>query len=323
MAKKLAYERYCWLHKQVNDGKHPNARKLAERFEISIKQAQRDITFIRDRMGAPLSYNRYRKGYEYDSAGFELPPLWFGQDGLLALCLALRLAATLPDRGLKKSLHQALEKFNSYQFSDSPPDLEDIKRKVSVKNIQYYRVKETTFHSVINALFKNSPLSILYYSPHKNETTERVVFPLHLLCYMGSWHLITFCTLRKGLRDFALSRIKAIEPYPSAIRLPYNLPPMKEYIRKKFGLITGEEFIEVCLRFTPKVSKWIAEQVWHTDQQISFNSDGGMNLRFTVADFKEVSREILKHGSNVEVLSPLKLRKEIKKEIIKMKEIYS
>ncbi|MBI5102660.1 MAG: hypothetical protein HZB33_12630 [Nitrospirae bacterium] len=63
MAKKLTYERFRWLHGEVKAGLYPNANKLAEMFEISGKQAQRDIEFLRDRLGAPLQYNADKRGY--------------------------------------------------------------------------------------------------------------------------------------------------------------------------------------------------------------------------------------------------------------------
>ena len=322
MGKKLVFERYNWFHGQIKADRFPNARALSEKFEISQKQAQRDIEFIRDRLGAPLDYNFSKKGYEYEDANYELPPVWFREDELLALCLALRLASTLPDQNLKTSLHELLEKFLTFRFLDSPPKLEDITEKVSVKNVEYYKVEETVFHQVIDSLFKNTPLRISYYTPHKDETTDRIICPLHLLCYMGSWHLVAFCTLKKDLRDFSLSRIRHIEPFLEPVRLPDSLPPVREYIRKDFGLMVGDESIEVCLKFSAEVSNWIAEQVWHSGQEASVNKDGSICLKFPVADFREVRREILKYGASVEVLSPKELRDEIKSEIDRMSEVY-
>jgi hypothetical protein len=72
MGRKLTYERYQWFHGQVKGGRFPNARTLAEKFGISGKQAQREIEFFRDRLNAPLLYDRGGKGYAYESAGWEL-----------------------------------------------------------------------------------------------------------------------------------------------------------------------------------------------------------------------------------------------------------
>ncbi len=322
VARKLAYERYYWFHGQVKAGKHPNTRKLAERFEISRKQAQRDVDFMKDRLGAPLLYNPIHRGYEYGDIGYELPPVWFNEEEFLALCLALRLASAVPDKGIKGSLHKLLEKFLKFRFLDSPPDLGHVMEKVSVKNIQYYRVDESVFHRTIGSLFRNEPIRISYYTPHKDETTERVVMPLHLLCYMGSWHLIAFCTLRGQLRDFALSRIKTIEHSPEEVSLPESIPSVKEYIRRNFGLFAGTTSTEVCLRFSPPVSRWVSEQVWHTTQEACLNPDGSLCLRFPVSDFREIRREILKYGASVEVLYPEELRQMIKEEIRQMGKLY-
>lgn len=45
MSKKLAYERYYWLHGEIRAGLYSNAKKLAEEFEISPKQALHSFLF--------------------------------------------------------------------------------------------------------------------------------------------------------------------------------------------------------------------------------------------------------------------------------------
>jgi len=322
MAKKLSYERYAWFHGRVKTGAFPNATCLAAHFEISRKQAQRDMTFMRERLGAPLLYSADRRGYEYEDGNYELPPVWLNEEELHALCLAMRLSAAIPDRALKKSLRRLMETFLALRSADAPPEFRDFEEKVSVKNVEYYRVPEHVFHAVVAALFRNRTLKITYRTPHKNETTERIIRPLHLLCYMGNWHLIAFCGLRRQIRDFALSRIRAVQPCPESLALPPGLPPIKEYIRRNFGVIAGERSTDVVLRFAPDVSPWIAEQEWHQAQEVSVGGDGSLRLRFPVSGFVEVAREILKHGSAVEVIEPKELRDTIREEIRKMGTLY-
>ncbi len=62
-----AKERITWLNDMVKCGSYPNAPGLAERFGISLRQAGRDIEYLRNRLKAPLSYNAARRGYEYTS----------------------------------------------------------------------------------------------------------------------------------------------------------------------------------------------------------------------------------------------------------------
>ena len=67
-----ANDRIQWFHKKVTDGCYPNASHLAERFDISHRQAQRDVDYLRKKLEAPLEYNSERKGYVY-SEHFVLP----------------------------------------------------------------------------------------------------------------------------------------------------------------------------------------------------------------------------------------------------------
>jgi predicted DNA-binding transcriptional regulator YafY len=322
MAGKLAYERYYWFHNQVKNNTHPNSKHLAVKFEVSQKTAQRDIEFMRDRIGAPLEYSHVDKGYYYTDNGYELPPIWLNESEIVAFILAKRLATAIPDRNLKDSLSTFINKFSSRVSDKVGFNLDDIQDKISLKNIEYYTVDESLFRKVVNALFTKRSLAIQYYSPHKDERTNRKIFPLHLLDYMGNWHLISFCTLKKRLRNFALSRIEECNYIDEKISLPTDLPPIKNYIRKNFGIFYGGKNYEVSLKFSPKTSRTVKEQIWHKRQKIKEQKDGSIILNVPVADITEIKREILKFGAEVEVLKPLRLKKEIIDEIKKMKKIY-
>ena len=322
MAGKLAYERYYWFHEQIKCKEHPNSKLLAEKFEISQKTAQRDIEFMRDRIGAPLEYSHADRGYYYTDKGYELPPIWLNENELVAFILAKRLATAIPDRNLKDSLNKFINKLSSRLSDKVGFNLDDIQDKISLKNIEYYTVDESLFRKVVNALFTKRSLAIQYYSPHKDERTNRKIIPLHLLDYMGNWHLISFCKLKKGLRNFALSRIEECNYIDEKISLPTDLPPIKTYIRKTFGIFHGGQNQDVSLKFSPKASRAVKEQIWHKNQKIKELKDGSIILNVPVAYFTEIKREILKYGAEVEVLKPLRLKKEIIEEIKKMKKIY-
>ena len=60
-----ANHRIQWLHEELSRNTHPNAARLAERFGISRRQAQRDIDFLKKQLGAPLEYDQRIMGYHY------------------------------------------------------------------------------------------------------------------------------------------------------------------------------------------------------------------------------------------------------------------
>jgi len=321
MSKKLTFERYHWFHNEVKKGKYPNAAKLATKFEISEKQAQRDIEFIRDRLKAPLKYDAKNKGYYYEDAGYEIPPIWFREDDLIAIILAIKLASTIPEKNLKHALLQVVETIIDSN-SSRKININELMDKVSVKNIEYYKIDGTVFQQVLASLYNQKPIEITYYSPHKKEETERIIMPVHLLCYMGRWHLIAYCSLKKGLRNFAVSRIKDLKDTDVKIELPHDIPDIKAYINKAFGLLSNDNKIEVCLKFSEDVADWIKEQVWHDAQEIIENDDGSLCLKFPASDFRELKGEILKYGSSVKVIYPEELKNAVKEEIKKMQKNY-
>ncbi len=322
MSDRLKYERFHYFHDRVKANRYPNARNLADEYEISNRTAQRDIEFMRDRLNAPLEYDHGKRGYFYSDSSYELPSLWVTEDNIVALALAVRLASSVPDTEIKQKLCELLKRILNLHYKDEKLCFDDISEKISVKNVEYSRVDEEHFQEIVNALFKVKPLAIAYYSPHKDEKTLRTILPLHLLQYMGSWHLIAYCTKRRWIRDFMISRIKQLTPVLEEITLPENLPSIKEYIRKNFGIMQGGEAKEVHLMFSPSVADWVQEQIWHPAQKVSFERDGSLIMKFQVADFREIKRKILSYGANVRVLLPQKLAVEIREEIERMGRIY-
>lgn len=68
-----ALYRLQWIDAQIRAGRYPNAKSLSERFEISRRQSLRDFEYLRDSLGAPLTYSALHRGYTYDCDAFTLP----------------------------------------------------------------------------------------------------------------------------------------------------------------------------------------------------------------------------------------------------------
>ena len=69
-----ANARIQWLHKKLVSKSYPNSHRMAERFHISPRQAQRDLDFLKKKLGAPIAYDKARRGFYYTEP-FNLPLL--------------------------------------------------------------------------------------------------------------------------------------------------------------------------------------------------------------------------------------------------------
>lgn len=67
--------RLAWIDAQIRARAYPNATSIATQFEISRRQAARDLEYLRHSMGAPLDYSAEHRGYYYTDDAFVLPAM--------------------------------------------------------------------------------------------------------------------------------------------------------------------------------------------------------------------------------------------------------
>ena len=320
MGAKNIYERFVWFDDRVRSKKYPNATSLAGAFEISTKTAQRDIDFMRDRLLCPLDYDSSQKGYYYDDDTFSLPMVYLSSEELSSLLIARKMLQDISGGYIGEEISSIVDKITNVLTKRMSMG-DRIDDTFSFQLIEYSPAPEAVFKAVLEGCLKKRCLSFTYYSPATEEKSKRTVEPYHLFNYMGTWHTIGYCHLRKEIRDFALSRISEPKVLAESFEIPTEFD-FKKYFLSTFGLFKGKSTKEVTIRFTPEKSKWIKDQIWHKDQKVKYLKDGSLELSFPVSDFSEIKREILKHGDEVEVMRPKELRVLIKAEAEKIAKIY-
>lgn len=321
MSSKNIYERFLWFDQQAKAKKYPNATKLAGKFEVSSKTAQRDIEFMRDRLNCPLVYDQSEKGYYYEDDTFSLPSLYISSEELSALLIARNMLQGISASYVRDELSLLTDKITSILKRHIVEEA-IIDDAVSIQQVAYVPPPEGIFKAVLEGCLRRKRVEFSYCSPVSNQKTVRKVDPYHLFNYMGTWHLVGYCHLRKGLRDFNLARIKDIAVLTDLFTPRDNFSSQR-YFNSAFGLYKGEVSSEVTIRFTPEKAKWIQDQVWHREQKKQVLPDGSMELSFPVADFSEITMEILKHGSGVKVIRPASLRARIRQEAEKIISLYN
>lgn len=65
--------RIIWIDAQIRAERYPNCRAIADHFEISPRQASRDVEYLRYSLGAPIEYCSRANGYYYRGEAFALP----------------------------------------------------------------------------------------------------------------------------------------------------------------------------------------------------------------------------------------------------------
>jgi predicted DNA-binding transcriptional regulator YafY len=313
-------ERMIWFDDQVRRNRHPNASTLAEKFELSIKTAQRCIDAMRDRLNAPLEYNHCKKGWVYTNDSFQLPHFQVNPEEILAILLARNLLSKTAGGIISHAIGRFIEKL-LVETGAIGLNAENIDRLFSATWTGHAPVQADVFRKAVQALLTSKLLSFTYASPVKDETSERTAEPHHLQYYMASWVLIAFCLDRNEWRKFYLSRMDQVQLLDAPF-IPKPITEWENQVEGAFGIFQGKVTVTVVLHFSPFRARWIREQMWHPDQEMIPLADGGLELRLPVADFREIKMKILQFGADVTVVEPEELKKEIGEEIGKMGRLY-
>lgn len=319
MGEQIFLERFLWFDQQLRQSLYPNAAHLAERFEISAKTAQRSIEYFRDRLLAPLEYEPLHRGYYYRT-DFELPAARISAGELGALLISRRLLADASAGHLEGELASVVNKLGGILSRHLPGTLAP-DEAFSFRWNQFVPTKNDDFQRVCQALLGARLLTFDYQSPTQKNPARRTVEPHHLLNYLGTWHLIAYCRLRRDWRDFVLPRMAelVVENDPFSHRPRADWEPL---LTGTFGIFQNRDSFIVKLRFTPERSRLVSGQIWHPEQEIEQAADGSLLLTLPASHPAEILMSILGHGAEVEVLAPEWLRAQVAGEIKRMGQRY-
>jgi len=78
-----------------------------------------------------------------------------------------------------------------------------------------------------------------------------------------------------------------------------------------YGLSLGPATATAILRFSPHRARWIDGQIWHPLQKAYYDAEGYFILEIPYNETDELVPDILRHGAEVEVMSPAPLRDEV------------
>jgi predicted DNA-binding transcriptional regulator YafY len=86
-------------------------------------------------------------------------------------------------------------------------------------------------------------------------------------------------------------------------------------LRAGYGIFAGEQVNRAVLRFTPAQARWVANEVWHSQQVGRMEADGAYVLEVPYSQETELVMDILRYGREVEVLGPAALRARVAREL--------
>ncbi len=285
--------------------------------EISLATFKRDLEYLRDRFNAPIIYDRDAGGYKFDkpNAGkkFELPGLWFSQEEATALLTMENLLGALDPSGLIGQHIRPLRSQIDSILGGTDTSSNELRQRIKFLTVGKRKATSEFFSTVANALLTRKRLNLTFYSKDTGQISKREISPQRLIYYRDNWYLDAYCHLRNDIRSFSLDGIKqAFSTNENCIEISNK--KLDAVLTEGYGIFSGEAKNKVVLKFTEKKARWVSTEIWHPQQTSKVNEDGSYELTFMYSNDTELIMDILKHGSEVEVLEPRELRNKIKLE---------
>jgi predicted DNA-binding transcriptional regulator YafY len=315
-------ERMMRLHSALKARHFPNCQKIAAEFEVSPKTIQRDIDFMRYRLGLPIEYHPQEFGFYYTEPVTGFPSIEVSQGEITALLVAQKALAQYKGTPFERPLHSAFRKITDglkERVSFSWTDLEDA---ISFRSAGASVSDLELFEAVSKAVLRSVELEFEYRKLESSHYEPRRVRPYHLGCLENQWYLFAEDLERRQLRTFALPRMRKVALTTKGFRRPADFS-ITQILSGSFGVYSAGKKQRIRVQFDPFAARLVAERRWHESQRVRERSDGSIILELELGGLQEIERWILSWGRHARVLAPKELATRIRGEANAIAKQYS
>jgi predicted DNA-binding transcriptional regulator YafY len=308
-------ERFYKIHQLLSRKGIVPVQDFLGALDVSLATFKRDLEYLRDRLHAPIEWDRERRGYQYvaalqDAPRYELPGLWFSAAEIRALLTMQHLLVGLQPGLLEPHVKPLLARLRTL-LGSGEHTADEIERRIRILHLGSRAVQLPHFEHVANSVLARKRLDIVYRSRGFDQTTSREISPQRLVHYRENWYVDAWCHLRDGLRSFSVDAIQRARLLDTAAKaVPEQ--ELDEILASGYGIFSGRVTAWAKLRFTPERARWVGTEEWHPKQKGRYEKDGSYVLELPYADSRELVMDILRHGPEVEVLEPAELRRAVR-----------
>ena len=199
-------DRLFQIVQHFRGGRLVTAQKLGQWLEVSERTIYRDIADLQA-TGVPIE-GEAGVGYIMRE-GFDLPPLMFTRDEIVALVAGARMVRAFGGAAMARAAEEALVKIGAV-LPDSEKDR--ISRTEIHTPMWVVSDADRVAIDIIERAVEARRVLKLDYNDENGRSTVREVPPLGRWFWGKVWTLVAWCELRSNFRAFRVDRLASVTP---------------------------------------------------------------------------------------------------------------
>jgi len=280
---------------KIANNEFPTTKDLAEEFNVSVRTIQNDINKLI--VNFPITKTSDHKFKLIDGASLNMSML--NSDEMVLVSLALSQFEDVSDfnkitsRVHKKLVHASF--CNPYYVKQE--DLQDI------------NIESTTIQTLEDAIQCSNLVRILF------DTNEAIVEAYKITNFDGLWYLFGKDDNDGKIKTYMISKIKNLE------LLPRKHTTSHQHIESILDQTNSAWYedgntFEVVIKVDSNIAEYFKEKEFLQSQKIEeIQNNGSLIISFQVSHDEDIDNMIKSWLPNIEVISPVRFRKKIKKEL--------
>ena len=277
------------------------ASEIAGRFSITSRTVYRDIKALME-AGVPIG-SEAGKGY-FLVDGYHLPPVMLTQDEASSVLLAGKLVEKMTDKSVRTAFDSVLNKIKAILNEQQKDHLENLDAHIAVgitRGQESAGTEPDGFMTDVQGAAVNKQVLQITYTNNLGEQSRREVEPIGIFYYSMAWHLIGWCRLRNGYRDFRISRIQELINTGAKFG-GRNLISLKEYLQSIHN--TGNDLTRVVITFDKTTLR--GQPVYGTVSQTDLGDK--LKAEFLADNLDKMAHWLLVYGPSLHVEEPEELK---------------
>lgn len=210
---------------------------------------------------------------------------------------------------------------NTFAVNNLINESHHLKQRILFEDIPSGRQYLTT---IIEAMRDNQDIEITYQSYWKDKSYTFYIEPYCVKVFKQRWYVVARSSYYDAVMIYALDRIRNLRTMDIRFEYPKDFDP-QNYFNFSFGIIVDEEaeIERIQIKVYGNKCKYISTLPLHHSQHEIETTEEYSIFEYLLHPTYDFQQEILSHGNEIEVISPIWFREQIREIVENMSKRYN